>query len=254
MTSREPDPEVVSRTVEWGARTREAHKETLRATVQELARSMAHDINQPLGAMLMTAKACRRGWENGSLSQDQIQNALDRIAADAQRASDILARFRAGTHQPAAVLKPTDVNTVIEQAVDAVRDELTLLDIALEVDLAADPLVVNANRRLEQAVVGLLEHAQRAVATLPRGERSIVIRSMMAIDEVVIEVRDQGPALTKDDLERIFDPFMATPRGTTGLELAIARAIIDDHDGRIWAVAAERGATFVFALPAARTP
>jgi phosphoglycerate-specific signal transduction histidine kinase len=150
-------------------RERHLGRATLLAAVEELARSIAHDINQPLGALLMTAKACRRGWENGSLSQEQIQQALERIAADAQRATEILAPCRTATRRQGVVLAPTDVNAAIQQALAVTGDELALLGIAPMVNLSLNLPPARANRSgLEQAILRLIAHACEAVTTVPR--------------------------------------------------------------------------------------
>ena len=256
--ARPSDPEFVNRgTTGGGAPSeRECARDDLSAAVEELVKSMSHDVNQPLGAVLMTAKACCRGWENRSLSPEQIQEALDRIASDALRATEILGQFRSATRRPRAALVPTDVNTVILDAVEVAGLDLTAAGVAVVTRLSPDlPPVLADHHRLRQAVVGLIDHARKALALGAPGSRSMTVRSAVAgTREIVVEIDDAGPGLTAADADRIFDPFTTTSRGTTALELAVSRAVIEDHDGRIWAVASETGATFGFALPVANKP
>src|SRR5262245_39683530 len=110
--------------MEAGESARDLDRATLLASVEELAKSIAHDVNQPLGAVLMTARACQRGLASGSLSADQVRDGLDRIVADLRRIGEILAHFRAATRQPSALRLTTDINAVIRRALADVAPDL----------------------------------------------------------------------------------------------------------------------------------
>jgi signal transduction histidine kinase len=226
---------------------------TLLATVEELVKSIAHDVKQPLGALLMTARACQRGLTTGSLSRDQVCDGLDRIVSDSERISDILEQFRAATRVPSALPAATDINAVIRCALEDTAPNVELFGVAVATELADALPPVHADRQqLQHLVRSLIAQALRAMTDTAKSDRSLTLRSTVtAGGDVTVEVRDTGPSMPAGEAERLFEPSTITFRGTTGLELAVCRAIVEDHGGRIWTTACERGAVFSFALPGA---
>jgi signal transduction histidine kinase len=232
---------------------REFDRATLLSSLEELVKSIAHDVNQPLGAVLMTARACRRGIATQSLSPELVSEGLDRIVVDVQRASEILAQFRAATRRPSAMRASTDLNAVIRRALADAGPELAAGGVAPAIDLAPVLPSVHADHgQLHHVVRTLIAHALHAMSAAAEGDRSLTLRSTLTTSrEVAVDVEHGGPGMLASEAERVFEPFMTTRQGTTGLELAVCRAIVEEHDGRIWTVASVQGTLFRFTLPAA---
>jgi len=263
MSSHHTDPNVAhvsaaadhaaGDSTERGLLERAFDRATLLASVEELVKLIAHDVNQPLGAALMTARACRRGLATGSLSPEQVRDGLDRLVADVERVSEILGQLRAATRQPSAVLAPTDINAVIQCALADAAPDAARLGVTPVTNLASGLLPVSADpQRLQHVVRTLIGQALDAMASTAENDRSLTLRSTLTTpSEVTVAVEDGGPGVSATEAPRVFELFTATRRGRIGLELAVCRAIVEDHDGRIWAVASERGAVFCFTLPTA---
>src|SRR5262245_8856998 len=222
------------------------------AFLEALLAFIAHDVNQPLGAVLMTARACRRGLATGSLSADQVGDGLDRIVADVERASEMLARLRAATGRPSAGRVATDINTLLQRTLADLEDELASLAIVPAMDFCANLPPVHADPLQVQYVARtLMARALDAMPGRAESAQSLIVRSRrsVGVDEVLVEVEHAGAVMTTSEVERIFDPFAGTSRGPLSLELAVCRAIIEDHDGRLGAVPTAHGSVFRFTLP-----
>src|SRR5262245_55112821 len=194
------------------------------AFLEALLAFIAHDVNQPLGAVLMTARACRRGLATGSLSADQVGDGLDRIVADVERASEMLARLRTATCRPSGGRVATDINALLRRTLADLEDELASLAIAPAMDFCANLPPVHADPLQVQYVTRTL--IARALDAMPGGAesaQSLTVRSRRSVDEVMVEVEDAGAVMTASEVERIFDPFAGTSRGPLSLELAVCR-------------------------------
>ena len=217
----------------------------------ELTASIAHEVNQPLCAIVANANACLRWLDSGAADAD-VRGALNDVVQDSHRASEIIKR----THD---LLTNRPVRKTAFNLNDAVRDVLVLArgrlkrsDIIAEVDLDHKlPLVLADELQIQQVVLNLVLNAVDAMASVGNRPRVLIVRSRRGKDLAMLSVRDTGDGVDRRRVERIFDPFYTTkPRGL-GIGLAISRSIVRAHGGAIWAVANTGGGTTLrFTLPA----
>ena len=223
------------------------------ATLGELTASIAHEINQPLAAVVNNASACLRWLAAHNLEEARQSAAL--VVADGHRAGEIVARIR-GLAKKAPLQKDwLDINETIREVIALVRSEVHRSGIALETQLSDEvhyaPLILADRIQLQQVLLNLIMNAIEAMSGADDGPRELLVCS--GTDEsrrVLVAVRDSGPGLDPQSLERLFDAFYTTKPHGMGMGLAISRSIIEAHGGRLWATANEgRGATFQFTLP-----
>src|SRR6266850_378714 len=219
------------------------------ATLGEMTASIAHEINQPLGALVNNAGACLGWLDAGNL--EEARNSVALMMDDAQRASEIITRIRALVKKAPPQKDWLHINQTIREVIGLGQSEVQRNHVALETQLSDDVPLVFADRiQLQQVMLNLMMNAIEAM-TQVSGPRELLISS--AVDDsksVVVVVRDSGPGLDSKSLERLFEPFYTTKPQGMGMGLAICRSIIEAHGGRLWAIAnEERGATFQFALP-----
>ncbi len=221
-------------------------------TMGELAASIAHEVNQPLAAIVTNANACLRWLGSGRPNLQETREAVERIVEDGHRASDVIRRIRALLAKSATPPSPQDVNQVVHQALAFVRDRLSANRVVVRTNLSGHLPPVRGDRvQLQQVVLNLLINAIEAMAGVADRRRTLQIRS--DVDErhrVVVSVRDTGAGIAAGDTDRLFDPFFTTKPDGMGLGLSISRSIVEAHGGELWAAADEgEGATFAFALP-----
>jgi signal transduction histidine kinase len=223
------------------------------ATMGELTASLAHEINQPLAAILSNAQAGQRLLRAGDGHLDEIRDILADIAADDQRAGEVIRRMR--TLLRKGEFNPTelDVNDMVDEVVGLVRGEMILQNVSLTLELSPRLCPVHGDRvQLQQVLLNLMVNALDAMKEASGGNRRVVVRSAASgADSVEVSVEDSGVGVPADKLERIFEPFVTTKAHGMGLGLAICRSIIQAHGGRIGSSNnSGRGATFWFTLPA----
>jgi signal transduction histidine kinase len=205
------------------------------AAAGEMAATVAHELNQPLTAIGNYSRASELMAKAGS-DAAAVGPVVSKIAAEAARAGKLLARLRDFLRSGVTVLEPTPVVGLVDTAVAAVRDRAQELGVALTVTPAAAPPAVDVDR-IEIGIVlrNLLDNALDSLATGPVTGRALTV-AVDAVDAqfVKIAVSDNGPGVSRDMSDRLFDPFMTSkPRGM-GLGLAICRAIVEAHGGRLW--------------------
>jgi PAS domain S-box-containing protein len=221
------------------------------ATLGELAASLAHEINQPLGAVVNNASACVR-WLSAQNLEEARQSAV-RIIADGHRAGDIVSRIRALARKTTPHKDWLDVNALIREVLALVRSDVQRYGVTLQMHLATDlPPVLGDRIQLQQVVLNLLDNALDALRGVPEGSREVQISSgILASQSVHVVVRDTGSGLTAESLAHLFDAFYTTKPEGMGLGLAISRRIIEAHGGQLWATPnTDPGTTFQFTLPA----
>jgi PAS domain S-box-containing protein len=222
-------------------------------TMGELTASIAHEITQPLGAIVSSAGACLRWLAAQKL--EEARQAAARVVADGHRAGEIIARIRALAKKAPPQKEWIGINETIREVVALARSEVQRGGIALETRLSDDghhvPLISADRIQLQQVILNLLMNAIEAMSSAADGPRDLLIRC--GTDEaqgVLVTVRDSGPGLDPKVLDRLFDPFYTTKPHGMGMGLAISRSIIEAHGGRLWATANDDGgATFQFTLP-----
>jgi C4-dicarboxylate-specific signal transduction histidine kinase len=224
------------------------------ATMGELTASLAHEINQPLAAILSNAQAAQRLLSGGDDHRDQIREILADIVTDDQRAGEVIRRMRTLLRKGETNLTKLDVNELVGEVVGLVRGEMILQNVSLELELSHRRLLIHGDRvQLQQVLLNLMVNALDAMKETSGGNRRVIVHTKaIARDRSVeISVQDSGVGIPDEKPEEIFEPFYTTkPRGL-GLGLAICRSIIQAHGGRLGSRNnSERGATFWFTLPA----
>ncbi len=220
------------------------------ATLGELTASIAHEINQPLGAVINNASACVRWLAAQNLEEARRSAAL--VVADGQRTADIIGRIRALARKAPFQKDWLDLNTVIRDVISLARSEVQRHSVAVETQLEAEMPRIRGDRiQLQQVLLNLIMNAIEAMRSVGAGPRALRVSSERgASTEVVITVRDSGPGLDPTSLDRLFDAFYTTKPDGLGMGLAISRSIVESHGGRLWATAnVPTGATFQFTLP-----
>jgi PAS domain S-box-containing protein len=225
-------------------------------TVGELATSIAHEVNQPLAAIVTNAEAGLR-WLNGTAPEVQeARESLELIVRDANRASAVIRRIREFLKKDSQQVE-VDIEDVVLEAVALVRDDLLKKQIALRLELADGLPPVRGDRiQLQQVILNLIVNGSEAIAAGANGLcELIVIAQRSGIDQVFVAVRDCGAGVDLQNLTCMFDPFFTTKATGMGLGLSISRSIVEAHGGHIWAAPNDGpGLTVQFTLPVEGTP
>ncbi len=227
------------------------------STLGELTASIAHEIKQPISAMLINAETSLRWLARDEPNLAKVAQLAERIADSARHASDIINRIQdmAGKREPARA--PLDLNEIVAQAVNFVRHDTDEKAIAVSLDLATDlPRVLGDRVQLQQVCVNLLVNSVQALMPAPPERREIRIATRLGDrGAVALSVRDTGPGIPDADLDRVFEGFFTTKTDGMGIGLAICQSIVSTHGGNI-AVAnhPEGGALFMITLPIMRKP
>jgi len=220
-------------------------------TMGELAASIAHEVNQPLSAIVNNGSACLR-WLNGAAPNlDEAREAARRIIRDGNRAGEVITRIRALLRKTDTEKARLDINQTIQEVVTLSRNEAARKGVTLRMDLAADlPPVLGDRVQLQQVILNLVMNGVEAMASAPDRPRELLVRSRSyESDKALVAVRDSGVGLDGQYLEKLFDAFYTTKPQGMGMGLAISRSIVEDHGGRLWAEPNDGpGATFQFTL------
>ena len=240
------------------------------AALGELTASIAHEVNQPLAAVVNNANASLRWLSRDSPNLAEACNAIRRIIRDGNRAGDVISRMRALFKKVSTTKERFDINEAIEEAVTLAQNELQRNRVSLQTQLASDlPLISGDRIQLQQVLFNLLMNAIEAMSGVEEGPRELWVSSekgtgisgesvksqlgekaLAAAEWTLIAVRDSGPGLDAKSLDRLFDAFYTTKSHGLGMGLAISRSIIEAHGGQLWATASgSRGAVFQFRLP-----
>jgi PAS domain S-box-containing protein len=225
------------------------------ATVGEFAAAIAHEITQPLAAVVTNGQACLRWLAAQPPGMDKAHEAAERIVRDGKEAGAVVRRIRALFKQAAAEKIEVDLNEVIGEVLHLLKGETVKRRVAVETDLGQDLTPVMGDRvQLQQVIFNLLLNGIEAMDAVADGPRKLFIGSKQPNQEtVLVEVRDCGTGVK--DPDRIFEAFFTTKENGMGMGLAICRSIIDAHRGRLWAASGEGpGTTFSFTLPVSFTP
>ena len=224
-------------------------------TMGEMSTGMAHELNQPLCAVLNYAQACSRLVKNKEqLNFNQLDNALEQIITQTNRAGEIIKRIRqiVGKRQPEVM--PVDINNIVREVLDMENSEAKQKSIVLETQLDEHlPFVLADRIEIEQVVLNLVRNAFEAMGQTESDQRYLAIQTTRTDEnKVMIAVRDTGKGLSPDEAEKVFDSFFTTSPSGLGIGLSISRTIVEGHKGHLWAESnPDRGATFKFTLPIA---
>jgi PAS domain S-box-containing protein len=238
-----------------GAQAELAHV-TRAATLGEMSASIAHEINQPLAAIVMNTSACLR-WLDAQ-NPEQARQSAARAIADGHRAGEIIRRIRALAKKAPPQKDWLDINEAIREVIALAKSELQRNYISFEIQLsdAVQPLIFADRIQLQQVIQNLVMNAMQAMSEISDSPRKLLIRTGAdRSGEIVVAVRDSGPGIAPENLHRLFTPFYTTKAQGMGMGLAICRSIVEAHGGRLWASANEdRGTTFQFTLPIEANP
>jgi signal transduction histidine kinase len=221
----------------------------------QLASSLAHELNQPLGAILRNAEAAELFLQSDKPDLDELRAIVADIRKDDQRAGDVIDRLRALLKRRQLDPRPVLLNELVDEVVTLMRADSMTRRVGVEIDVPRDlPLVRGDRIHLQQVLLNLLLNGMDALADVADGERSLTVRARTAgVGFVELAVTDNGHGIPTEKLGRLFEPFFTTKPQGMGLGLPISRTIVEAHGGRIWAENnAERGATFRFTLPFAK--
>jgi predicted ATPase/signal transduction histidine kinase len=236
-------------------RTELAHAARV-TSLGELTASIAHEVNQPLGAVVIDAEAGMNWLDRHPSDVKEAHACLARIVREANRASEVIRRVRTLAKKIDIQMAPLDLNEMVSEALALVRHELLSYRVSLRMDLAPVlPLVLADRVQLQQVILNLVLNGIEAMQSITDRARELVIRSEQHdAQHVRVKVTDCGVGFSAEQAERLFTAFFTTKSNGTGLGLSICRSIIDAHGGQIWATAnSPHGATMQFTLPSHRT-
>jgi PAS domain S-box-containing protein len=235
---------------------RHAHAELAHAsrvlTMGELTSSIAHEVNQPLGAIVTNGNASLRLISRNPPAVERSREAIECMISDAMRASEVIKRIRAMLKKSVPEKTLLNMNETIHDVIGLTASQLANSQIALRTNLAPDRLMVLGDRvQLQQVMLNLILNSNEAMSKPGWQFRELVIGSQLTKpNEITVEVRDSGLGFEPGNQDRIFDAFVTSKDGGLGLGLSISRTIIEAHGGRLWGTANEGpGATFQFTLP-----
>jgi len=223
------------------------------ATLGEISASIAHEVNQPLAAIVANGHACLRFLDRETPDLDYVRGALEWIVKDGNRAGDVIRRVR-GLLKKADIQKAQlDVNDIVSEVAALLQRELAAQYVTLRLELAdAMPLIVGDRIQLQQVIINLVVNGVDAMQAVTHRPHTLLIRSYVDDShQIVIAVKDSGAGIPQNTADRLFDAFFSTKPSGLGIGLSVCRSIIGDHGGRLWATnnTGEPGATFRFALP-----
>jgi PAS domain S-box-containing protein len=221
-------------------------------TMGELVASIAHEVNQPLGAIVTNGHACVRLLSREAPDIDKSREVIARMIRDGMRASEVIKRIRDLLRKTPVEKGPLNINETIQEVITLVGSDVLRSQLELKAELGTDlPPVLGDRIQLQQVILNLILNAKDAMSGVQTSARKLQITSgKNNAGEVVVAVRDTGHGLEAKDVERIFDPFFTTKPEGTGLGLSISRTIIEAHGGTLWATPnGDKGATIQFTLP-----
>jgi C4-dicarboxylate-specific signal transduction histidine kinase len=223
-------------------------------TLGELTASIAHEVNQPLAAIVTNGNACLRWLDGRQPNFGEAKSAVERIIKDSYRASEVISRIRTLVKKAPPQNDRVDINEVILEVLALAQNQARRKGVQVKRELTGDlPPVLGDRVQLQQVILNLVVNGMEAIVNNKNGERELSISSGKdGSNNLIVAVRDSGAGLDPANIERVFDAFFTTKPDGMGMGLAISRTIIESHGGRLWATAnSPRGAVFQFTLPVA---
>jgi signal transduction histidine kinase len=219
--------------------------------MRELAASIAHEVNQPLAAIVANAESCLNWLSADQPDISRVRKAAERIVRDGHHASAVLRGIRALIKSSSPEMLPLDLNEVIRDILDLMSGELNRLDVVLHIELSSQLGQILGNRtQLQQVVLNLVKNGIESMSTSVM--RPLLVRVSTAIEDgsAVVAVEDSGIGFDSATAASMFEPFFTTKNEGTGIGLSICRSIVEAHGGVLWATHKESlGSVFQFALP-----
>jgi PAS domain S-box-containing protein len=224
-----------------------------RATLEQLAGAIAHELNQPLTGILGSAQAGEMLLKRGDGNRTEIEEILTDIIADTKRSGDIIRSLRELFEKQETEFKRLGVNPIVEETIRLLNSELVIHDLNIQLDLFDTlPDVMGNKIQLQQVLINLIINAKEAMQNVAKADRSISIITERGNEgEVQVHVEDTGKGIDQERLKGIFDPLTTFKPGGLGMGLSISHSIVNAHGGRIWAEnRSAGGARISFRLPA----
>jgi len=216
----------------------------------ELAAAIAHEVNQPLTAIVTNANFSLRQLKGPTANLDELRTAITEIVSDATRASAVISRIRGLLVKGSPRRTELDINQIVQEVIALLRNELARNHVTLRTDVASNlPRVPGDPVQLQQVLINLVMNAIEAMRTSTDKTRELRIRSAKNADGILVQVQDSGPGIKPELADAIFEPFFTTKAEGIGMGLAISRSIIESHGGQLSLVSASQGALFQFILP-----
>jgi signal transduction histidine kinase len=252
----ELERKVLERTAELNRAQTELAHATRVTTLGELTASIAHEVNQPLGAISTNALACLRFLDREKPDLGEVRDILRDIITDSNRAHEVIGRIRELAKKADIQKVPLDINDVIEEVLHIFRHEALSNGVSLQLELASElPQVLGDRIQLQQVIMNLLINGIQATSAVTGRPRELRIRSRRhQSDEILVVVEDTGIGIEPENVDQLFNAFFTTKPNGMGIGLSICQSIVEQHGGRIWATRnSEVGSTFQFTLRASGT-
>ncbi len=222
------------------------------ATMGQLTASIAHEVNQPLAAVVANAEACLRWLDRETPDLEEARQSVRWIMDDGNRASEVIRRVRALAKKTSLEKVPLNVNDVVRETIPLVQRELIGHQVSLRMELAPTlPTIMGDRVQLQQVMINLVMNGIEAMQSVTDRPRELLVRSgQVEIQQVRVSVTDCGVGISAESADRLFNAFYTTKSGGMGMGLSICRSIVEAHGGQLWATAnIPHGATFQFTLP-----
>jgi PAS domain S-box-containing protein len=226
------------------------------ATMGQLTASIAHEVNQPIAALLMNAETAVRWLARQPPNLEKAKPLIDRVIGDGKRAADILSRIRDFSRKAPARKEDLEINEAILEIMGLTRVAMSEHSVSVKMQLSEGlPHVLGDRVQLQQVILNLMMNAIEAMSEVEEGPRELLISTSEAeLGSLLVEVSDTGPGLPPANLARIFEAFYTTKASGLGMGLSICRSIIQNHGGRLWATPNQpRGTVFCMMLPIGET-
>ena len=226
-------------------------------TIGELAASIAHEVNQPLAAVVANADACVAWLTRDDPNLVEARAAAERTTQGATRASEVISRIRSLLNKTAPERIRIQINEIIEEVVALADRQASRNEVSVVTELTPDlPLVVGDRIQLQQVILNLMLNGIEAMSGVHDRSRRLVVRSRMQdAEQIRVSIEDCGIGVTEKNISRLFEPFFTTRSQGIGMGLPISRSIVEAHGGRLWAESTvNQGSVFQFTLPKLSDP
>jgi C4-dicarboxylate-specific signal transduction histidine kinase len=226
-------------------------------TIGELTASIAHEVNQPLAAVVANADACVAWLSHQTPDLVEARAAAERTTQGATRASEVIVRIRSLIYKATPEKAPIQINEVIQETAALAEGQASRNDVSLVLQLQPDlPAALGDRIQLQQVILNLVMNGIEAMSGVTGQPRQLILRSRLeGPEQVLVSVQDCGIGIRADVMPRLFEPFFTTRSQGMGMGLPISRSIIESHGGKLWAESkASQGSIFQFTLPSASGP